>query len=355
MPKRDFQIAGRTIGPEQPPYIVAELSANHGGSLAHAIGLLEAAKSAGADAVKLQTYTADTITIDHDGPEFRIKSGLWAGRTLYQLYQEAYTPWEWHDALFARGRELGLTVFSSPFDESAVALLEGLDAPAYKIASFELVDLPLIRRVAATGKPAILSTGMASMEEIREALQAFRDAGGIDVLLLHCISGYPTPPEQSNLRRIQRLAAELGCPVGLSDHTLGTEVAVAAVALGACLIEKHFTLRRSDGGPDAGFSLEPDEMAALARGARIAYLALGTGAHVAAITHGRQLVLGADWRHQLQSLRPQRHSGTRALGHRGQPVGFVDSAAKPASPDWARHPRHEGVPGPVGWPGRVAQ
>lgn len=278
MPKRDFQIAGRTIGPEQPPYIVAELSANHGGSLAHAIGLLEAAKSAGADAVKLQTYTADTITIDHDGPEFRIKSGLWAGRTLYQLYQEAYTPWEWHDALFARGRELGLTVFSSPFDESAVALLEGLDAPAYKIASFELVDLPLIRRVAATGKPAIMSTGMASMEEIREALQAFRDAGGIDVVLLHCISGYPTPPEQSNLRRIQRLAAELGCPVGLSDHTLGTEVAVAAVALGACLIEKHFTLRRSDGGPDAGFSLEPDEMAALARGARIAYLALGTGA-----------------------------------------------------------------------------
>lgn len=278
MPKRDFQIAGRTIGPAQPPYIVAELSANHGGSLAHALAVLEAAKSAGADAVKLQTYTADTITIDHDGPEFRIASGLWAGRTLYELYQEAYTPWEWHDALFTRGRELGLTVFSSPFDESAVELLEGLDAPAYKIASFELVDLPLIRRVAATAKPAIMSTGMASMEEIREALQAFRDAGGIDVLLLHCISGYPTPPEQSNLRRIQRLADELGCPVGLSDHTLGTEVAVAAVALGACLIEKHFTLRRSDGGPDAGFSLEPEEMAALARGARIAYSALGTGA-----------------------------------------------------------------------------
>jgi pseudaminic acid synthase len=277
MSKHPFKIAGHCIGSEYPPYVVAELSANHGGSLEHALLVLEAAKAAGADAVKLQTYTADTITIDCDKPEFKISGGVWDGRTLYELYQEAHTPWDWHKTLFSKARQLGITIFSSPFDDTAVDFLETLHAPAYKIASFELVDLPLIRKVAETGKPTIMSTGMASTQEIAEALQAFRGAGGSDALLLHCISGYPTPPDQSNLRRISRLAAEFNCSIGLSDHTLGIEVAIAAVALGACLIEKHFTLRRADGGPDAAFSLEPAELTALVRGTKTAYLALGSG------------------------------------------------------------------------------
>ncbi len=273
-----IKIAGRAVGADQPPYIVAELSANHGGSIDRALAVLEAAKAAGADAVKLQTYTADTITINHDGPDFRIHGGLWDGRQLYELYEEAHTPWDWHAALFAKGRELGIPVFSTPFDDSAVEFLEGFDPPAYKIASFELIDLPLVRRVAKTGKPVIMSTGMASPEEITESVEAFRAANGGDLILLHCVSGYPTPVEQSNLRRITALATDFGCPVGLSDHTLGVEVAIASVALGACLIEKHFTLRRADGGPDSAFSLEPDELRALVHGAKASFEALGTGA-----------------------------------------------------------------------------
>lgn len=274
---REIEIAGRRVGAGTSPFIVAELSANHGGSLERALKVMEAAKAAGADAVKLQTYTPDTMTIDHDGPEFRIKGGLWDGRQLYELYQEAHTPWDWHKALFAQGQKLGVSVFSTPFDRTAVDFLEELRTPAYKIASFEIIDLPLIRHVAGTGKPTIMSTGMATPEEIGEAVEAFRASGGRDLVLLHCVSGYPTPAEQSNLRRIPRLAAEFGFPVGLSDHTLGTEVAIASVALGARMIEKHFTLSRSDGGPDSAFSLEPDELAALVRGARAAFAALGTG------------------------------------------------------------------------------
>lgn len=277
MPGHAIKIGKQAIGDGHRPYLVAELSANHGGSLTRALASIEAAKAAGADAVKLQTYTADTITIDHDGSEFKIIGGPWDGRRLYDLYEEAHTPWEWHKDLFKKAREIGITIFSSPFDNSAVDLLESLDAPAYKIASFELVDLDLIRRVAATKKPTIMSTGMATVGEIVEAVQAFRGAGGIDMVLLHCISGYPTPPEESNLRRISRLAAKFDCPIGLSDHTLGTEVAIASVALGACLIEKHFTLSRGDGGLDAAFSLEPHEFVELALKSQTAYLALGSG------------------------------------------------------------------------------
>ncbi len=203
--------------------------------------------------------------------------GLWDGRRLYELYREAHTPWDWHPALFAKGRELSIPVFSTPFDGSAIDFLERFDPPAYKIASFEMIDLTLVRSVAATGKPVVMSTGMASLQEIAESVEEFHAAGGRDLILLHCVSGYPAPVEQCNLRRIAKLCSEFGCPVGLSDHTLGTDVAVAAVALGACLIEKHFTLRRADGGPDATYSLEPAEMAALVHGARTAFAALGTG------------------------------------------------------------------------------
>jgi pseudaminic acid synthase len=269
---RPFSIAGRAIGEGNAPYVIAEMSGNHNGDLGRALRLMEAAKAVGADAVKLQTYTADTITIDHDGPGFIIEGGLWHGRKLYDLYQEASTPWEWHEALFRRAAEIGIHCFSSPFDGSAIDLLERLGAPAYKIASFEIVDTALIHRAAATGKPLIISTGMADTSEIDDALAAGRDAAG--VALLHCVSGYPTPVEQANLGRIKSLAARYKCPIGLSDHTLGTDVAVAAVALGACIVEKHVTLARADGGPDAAFSLEPDELARLVRGARTAFSAV---------------------------------------------------------------------------------
>ncbi len=270
-----IEIAGRRIGPKAPPYIIAEMSGNHNGSLERALKILQAAKAAGADAVKLQTYRADTITIDHDGPEFLITEGLWAGRRLFELYASAAMPWDWHEPLFRRGRELGIAVFSSPFDASAVDLLQSLDAPAYKVASLEIGDTALIQRMVATGKPMIMSTGASELGEIAEGVATARAAGCRDLILLHCTSGYPTPPAESNLRTIPHLAEMFDCPVGLSDHTMGTAVPVAAVALGARVIEKHFTLARADGGVDSAFSLEPHELAQLVVDCRIATEALG--------------------------------------------------------------------------------
>lgn len=271
-----FSIAGRPIGKGHSPFVIAELSGNHNGELSRALALIDAAKATGADAVKLQTYTPDTMTIDSDGSDFRIQGGPWDGRILYDLYGEAQTPWEWHKELFAYAKKQGIICFSTPFDETAVDFLERLDVPAYKIASFELVDTPLIRYVARTGKPLVMSTGMGSFSEIDDAVAAARESGAKDIVLLHCISAYPAPAEEANLSNITALAERYGCSIGLSDHTLSSEVSVAAVALGAVLIEKHITLARSDGGPDAAFSLEPSEFTALVNSVRTAYEAIGT-------------------------------------------------------------------------------
>jgi pseudaminic acid synthase len=271
----NITIAGRAIGQNHPPYIICELSANHNGRIERAFELIEAAAATGADAIKIQTYTPDTLTIAHDSPEFRIRGGLWEGYTLYDLYRETYTPYEWHPALVRRAKDLGVTLFSTPFDESAVQLLSGLDVPAYKIASFEAVDLALIESVARQKKPVIISTGLASKAEIADAVQTARRNGADELILLHCVSSYPARFEQANLRTIPDLADSFGVVAGLSDHTPGTACAVAAIAVGACVIEKHFTLRRADGGPDAAFSLEPDEFKRLVEDCRAAWLSLG--------------------------------------------------------------------------------
>ncbi|MGB0571205.1 MAG: pseudaminic acid synthase [Alphaproteobacteria bacterium] len=295
-----MKIADCVIGRDCPPFVIAELSANHNGSLDRALEIVTAAGEAGADAVKLQTYTADSLTIDHDGPGFTIEGGLWDGYTLHALYEEAHTPWDWHEALFARGRELGMIVFSSPFDARAVDFLEGLDAPAHKIASFELIDLPLIRKVAATGKPMIMSTGMANLADIDAAVTAAQESGGGDIALLHCTSGYPTPAAEADLRTIPHLAEAFGLVTGLSDHTPGVGAPVAAVALGAAIIEKHFTLDRADGGPDAAFSLEPDEFRMLCDSVKLGWEALGgvryekTAAESGSMQFRRSLYVVAD-------------------------------------------------------------
>lgn len=277
-----IEIAGRKIGSEFAPYIIAELSANHNGSLDTALAIIEHAKHAGADAVKLQTYKPDTITLDSDADEFCIQGGLWDGRTLYELYEQAHMPWDWHKPLFDHARKVGITIFSSPFDATAVDLLEQLGAPAYKIASFEAIDLPLIRYAASTGKPLIISTGMADQTEISEAVEAAKSAGCKDLAILHCVSGYPAPAEDYNLKTIPDMIDRFGLVTGLSDHTLDNITAINSVVLGASIIEKHFTLDRNGGGPDDSFSLEPTEMMSLCRDTKTAWSALGS------INYGRK-------------------------------------------------------------------
>lgn len=274
-PAPSITINGREIGSAAPPYVIAELSANHNGKLETALRIIGEAKRAGADAVKLQTYKPETITLESDGEEFLIRGGLWDGRTLFDLYREAHMPWEWHKPLFEHARELDITIFSSPFDSTAVDLLEELNAPAYKIASFEAVDLPLIRYVARTGKPMIISTGLADAQEIQEAIDTAREAGCKELAILHCVSGYPAPPGDYNLRTIPDMIRRFHIPIGLSDHTVDNTTAIASIAMGACIVEKHFTLDRNGGGPDDSFSLEPPELGALCRGARTAWDALG--------------------------------------------------------------------------------
>jgi N-acetylneuraminate synthase len=270
-----IKINNRTISNKCSPYIIAELSANHNGSIGRALEIISAAKKCGADAIKIQTYRPDTITIDCDKSDFRIQGGLWAGRTLYSLYQEAHMPWDWHKPLFEHAKKIGITIFSSPFDNTAVDLLEDLNTPAYKIASFEAIDIPLIQYAASTKKPLIISTGMADADEILEAITAAQDAGCKELAILHCVSGYPAPASDYNLKTIPDMLEKYGVVTGLSDHTIDNTTAIAAVALGASIIEKHFTLNRDAGGPDDSFSLEPLELANLCKDAKTAWSALG--------------------------------------------------------------------------------
>jgi N-acetylneuraminate synthase len=269
-------IDGRVISADHNPYIIAEMSANHNGNIESAFKIIHSAKAMGADAVKLQTYTADTLTLDSRRPDFMIDDGLWAGRSLYELYQEAYTPWDWHKSLFDCARNVGITLFSSPFDSTAVDLLEDLNTPAYKIASFEAIDLSLIKYVAATKKPMIISTGMANQDEIQEAIDTAKSAGCDELAILHCVSGYPAPFENYNLRTITDMIERFGLVTGLSDHTLGNTTAITSVALGCSIIEKHFTLDRNGGGPDDSFSMEPCDLEDLVKCTEIAHAALGS-------------------------------------------------------------------------------
>lgn len=276
-----MEIGGFSVGPGRKPFIIAEMSGNHNQSLERALEIVEAAARAGAHGMKIQTYTADTMTLDLDRDEFSIKDpkSLWAGTSLYKLYQQAYTPWEWHKPIFDRCRELGMVGFSTPFDASAVDFLESLEVPVYKIASFENTDLPLIRKVAKTGKPMIISTGMATLAELDDTVRAAREAGCRDLVLLKCTSTYPASPENTNISTIPHMRELFGCQVGLSDHTMGVGVAVASVALGATVIEKHFTLRRADGGVDSAFSMEPEEMRALVAESERAWQSMGRVAY----------------------------------------------------------------------------
>lgn len=274
-----INIDGRKIGPNEPPYVIAELSANHNGDIKRALKTIDMAKAMGADAVKLQTYTADTMTIDCEEEDFQIHGGLWDGYNLYSLYQWAQTPYQWHKEIFDHARKTKITCFSTPFDETAVDLLEDLNAPAYKIASFETIDLPLIKYVAQTRKPMIISTGMANLDEITEAVHAAQESGCEELVLLHCISGYPTPVDQCNLRTVPDLAQRYNIVPGLSDHTMGITIPLVAVALGACVIEKHVTLSRKDVGPDSEFSLEPNELKSLCDETKEGWLSLGTAGY----------------------------------------------------------------------------
>lgn len=275
---KDIKIADRLIGTEHPPLVIAEMSGNHNQSLDRALKMVDAAAKAGAHALKLQTYTADTITLDSQGPGFRISDpdSLWRDQYLYDLYQQAHTPWEWHEPIFARASQHGMLAFSSPFDESAVDFLESLDVPAYKIASFENNHIPLLRKVARTGKPVIVSTGASTLAEIATAVDELTNAGCSNIIVLKCTSTYPASPSNTNLNTISNMRQALQCHIGLSDHTMGIGTSVAAVALGACVIEKHFTLRRADGGVDSAFSLEPAELALLVEETQRAHLSLGT-------------------------------------------------------------------------------
>lgn len=286
---KNICIDGVTIGENAPPYVIAEMSANHNGNIENAFKIIDMSKLAGASAVKMQTYTPDTLTIESDLADFQLTSGLWAGRSLYDLYSEAFTPWDWHQPLFEYAKKRDITIFSSPFDSTAVDLLEDIGTPAYKIASFEAIDIPLIRYVARTQKPMIISTGMANLLEIEEAVDAALSGGCNQLALLHCVSGYPAPPADYNLRTIVDLSGRFGVPIGLSDHTLDNSTAVASISLGASIIEKHVTLDRQGGGPDDSFSLESEGLKDLCRGARNAWSAMGQVSYERAPSEGENI------------------------------------------------------------------
>ena len=335
-----IDIDERKIGPTCPPYLIAELSGNHNGDLNRALHLLELAKNSGASAVKIQTYTPDTMTIDCDRDDFKVSGGLWDGKSLYELYEWAHTPWEWHQALFDRARELGITLFSSPFDETAVDFLEDLGAPAYKIASFEMTDLPLVQKVALTGKPVIISTGMATFDEIEETVQVMRDCHNENLVLLHCVSSYPATHKEANLRTIPALRERFGTLVGLSDHTLTNATAVASVALGATVLEKHFIDTRASEGPDSAFSVEPEEFKVLTTECTQAWEALGevksapTKSEQSSLAFRRSLYVVADVRKgevlnesNLRRIRP---------GYGVAPKYFEHLLGKAAHRDFAR-------------------